>query len=85
MYTSWDQIPANLCTITALKKRGVKVDDHVLPVAFKVGGQGPFGLYDVEMLSPDRFAFNNATNFRMAVLSSRLRRQQAAQIASSST
>lgn len=46
-YTKWEDIPEHLVTRKKLKDLGFRLARGQLPVAEKVGGFGPFNLYDV--------------------------------------
>jgi len=46
-YTAWDKVPENLKTKTQLAKLGKRPAKGQQPAAQKVGGKGPFDLYDL--------------------------------------
>lgn len=53
-YTTWSEIPDNLKTKTQLASLGLKPGPDQQPVAQKVGGKGPFNLYDIAGAIPKR-------------------------------
>lgn len=53
-FTNWEDVPENLKTKTQLSKEGLKLAPEQQPVAMKVGGYGPFPLYDKGEAIPKR-------------------------------
>ena len=55
-YTNWDNVPDNLKTKSALRELKLKPAKEQKPVAQKIGGYGPFDLYDLNDAIPVRKA-----------------------------
>lgn len=53
-YSTWAEVPAHLATKTQLSKLGLKPAPGQRPVARKVGGYGPYDLYDQNQAVPKR-------------------------------
>lgn len=53
-YSSWAEVPAHLATVTQLSKLGLKPAPGQKPAARKVGGYGPYDLYDQTLAVPKR-------------------------------
>lgn len=53
-FSSWDDVPAHLATKTQLSKDGLKLAPGQTPVGEKVGGYGPYDLYDRGEAVPKR-------------------------------
>lgn len=53
-YSTWAEVPAHLATITQLSKLGLKPAPDQKPVGRKVGGYGPYDLYDQTQAIPKR-------------------------------
>ena len=51
-YKKWDDIPSNLKTKTQLRQNGLKLAPNQEPIAQKIGGKGPFVLYDEVLAVP---------------------------------